>query len=281
MSFNELKQRGTADFPIELYRIDKTHAQYEMTSHWHGENELIRVRSGKLSVKLNNNIYTLTAGDCVFVNSETVHGAIPEECEYDCVVFDASAFLVSFSKGTSPLSSFLGGTLLINEYFPASAKNVCDAFDHLINSLENEDNIGKKYTVTGAVYTLFGVIMSGGYFFSHEHSPAVQSEKNVAKLKKVLFHISERYDTKLTLDELAQIADMSAKYFCAFFKEMTRQSPFEYINSYRTDRASKLLLSTDMSITDIAFSCGFSDLSYFIKTFKLLKGTTPGAFRKK
>ena len=281
MSFNELKQRGKAGFPIELYRIDKNHAQYEMTSHWHSENELIRVKSGKLYVKLNNNVYTLSDGDCIFVNSETVHGAIPENCVYDCVVFDASAFLVSFSEGTSPLSSFLGGTLLISEYFPSSVKSVCSAFDSLISSLEEEDNIGKKYTVTGAVYSLFGIIISGGYFFSHEHSPAIQSEKNVAKLKKVLYHISERFDTKLTLEELSAIADMSPKYFCAFFKEMTRQSPFEYINSYRTDRAAKFLLSTDMSITDIAFSCGFSDLSYFIKTFKLLKGTTPGAFRKK
>lgn len=281
MSFNELKQRGTADFPIELYKIDQSHAQYEMTSHWHRENELIVVRSGKLSVKLNNNVYTVNSGDCIFVNSETVHGAIPENCVYDCVVFDASAFLAAFSEVTSPLSSFLGGTLLINEYFPSSEKNICSSFDSLISSLEKKDNIGKKYTVTGCIYNLFGEIISGGHFFSHEHSPAIQSEKNVIKLKKVLFHISEHFDTKLTLEELANIADMSPKYFCAFFKEMTRQSPFEYINSYRTDRAAKLLLSTDTSITDIAFSCGFSDLSYFIKTFKALKGTTPRSFRKK
>lgn len=281
MSFNELKQRGTTGFPIELYKIDHTHAQYEMTSHWHSENELIRVRSGKLSVQLNNNIYTLKDGDCVFVNSETVHGAIPENCVYDCVVFDASAFLSAFSDDNSPLSSFLGGTLSINEYYPSSDKSICNAFDTLISALDKDDNIGKRYIVTGCIYTLFGEMIGGGRFFSPEHSPTVQSEKNVIKLKKVLFHISNNYETKLTLAELANIADMSPKYFCSFFRELTRQSPFEYINTYRTDRAAKLLLSTDMSITDIAFSCGFSDLSYFIKTFKALKGTTPRAFRKK
>ncbi len=281
MSFNELKQRGTVDFPIELYKIDESHAQYEMTSHWHKENELIRVKSGKLSVKLNNTIYPLEAGDCVFVNSETVHGAIPENCEYDCVVFDASAFLVSFAQGGSPLSSFFGGTLSVSEYFPSSKINICNAFDSLICALEAEDNPGKRYTVTGCIYSLFGEIITCGDFFSHEHSPMIQSEKNVIKLKKVLYHISNNFDTKLTLEELSEIADMSSKYFCSFFREMTRQSPFEYINAYRTDRAAKLLLSTDLSITDIAFSCGFSDLSYFIKTFKALKGTTPRAFRKK
>ena len=62
---------------------------------------------------------------------------------------------------------------------------------------------------------------------------------------------------------------------------MTRQSPFEYINAYRTDRAAKLLLSTDMSITDIAFSCGFSSTSHFISRFRAQKSITPGQLRKK
>lgn len=281
MSFNELKQRGTADFPIELYKIDENHAQYEMTSHWHKENELIRVRSGRLSVKLNNSIYTLEDGDCIFVNSETVHGAIPESCVYDCVVFDATAFLKAFAEDNSPISSFLGGTLSVNEYYSADTAVVSAAFDLLISTLDEKDSPGKKYKVTGCIYSLFGEILSAGHFDSPEHSFEGGSEKNVIKLKKVLYHISKAYDTHLTLDELAKIAGLSPKYFCAFFKEMTRQSPFEYINAYRTDRAAKLLLSTDMSITDIAFSCGFSDLSYFIKTFKSLKGTTPRAFRKK
>ena len=48
MSYNELKQHGTEDFPIELYHIEKEHARYEMSAHWHSEIELIRVLSGVL-----------------------------------------------------------------------------------------------------------------------------------------------------------------------------------------------------------------------------------------
>lgn len=50
MSYNELKQHGTEDFPIELYHIEKEHARYEMSAHWHSEIELIRVLSGVLHV---------------------------------------------------------------------------------------------------------------------------------------------------------------------------------------------------------------------------------------
>ena len=55
MSYNELKQHGTLDFPIELYCLDKNHHRYEMTSHWHTEIEIIRILKGKLDVRLDNN----------------------------------------------------------------------------------------------------------------------------------------------------------------------------------------------------------------------------------
>ena len=61
---------------------------------------------------------------------------------------------------------------------------------------------------------------------------------------------------------------------------MTSKKPMEYLNSYRVEKAAAKLLTSDASITDIAYSCGFNDLSYFIKTFKSLKGVTPARFRK-
>jgi hypothetical protein len=55
--YNELIERGTEHFPIELYLVDKNHPRYEMSSHWHNEIELMRIISGKLNVKLNSNEY--------------------------------------------------------------------------------------------------------------------------------------------------------------------------------------------------------------------------------
>ena len=68
MIYNELTQRGTDDFPIELYHIDKNHTRYEMTAHWHSEVELIRVLKGQLRCKFNNQNYLAQKGD-VLVNS--------------------------------------------------------------------------------------------------------------------------------------------------------------------------------------------------------------------
>ena len=108
MSYNELKQHGTEDFPIELYHIEKEHARYEMSAHWHSEIELIRVLSGVLHVRLNQEAYRVQAGGTIFVNPETLHQAYPEDCVYECLVFhpdfipalddDSKSFMEEFNR---------------------------------------------------------------------------------------------------------------------------------------------------------------------------------------
>ena len=62
---------------------------------------------------------------------------------------------------------------------------------------------------------------------------------------------------------------------------MTGKTPIEYLKDYRVERAARKLLGSDMPITQIAYTCGFNDLSYFIKTFKKIKGCTPKNYRKR
>lgn len=281
MSFNELKQRGSIDFPIELYRLNKSHESYEMIPHWHKECEIIHVLRGELSVKLNNNVYILLPGDTVFVNSETIHSAIPKDSEYECIVFSAESFISFSNNNLSLFPGFPLPSIVINEFLPCKYEGIRSAVRSLFESLYDLNNTpGKRFFVTAYIYNLYGEIIKSGLCSFYDRVNSLNNEKNVVTLKKVLQFIQKEYENKITLEDLSRVAQMSPKYFCAFFKEMTRQTPFEYINSYRTDAASKLLLSTDKSITDIAFSCGFNDLSYFIKTFKNYKGITPKAYRK-
>jgi len=138
---------------------------------------------------------------------------------------------------------------------------------------------GYKFRVIGALYQLLGIIIDN-HMYSSASAAAIPGDKNVPKLKNVLSFIRSNYDKQITLDDMAISAGMSPKYFCYFFRDMTRKTPIEYLNMYRIEKASRKLLNSDLSVTDIAFSCGFNDLSYFIKTFKALKGITPAKFRK-
>lgn len=281
MSYNELKQHGSAAFPFGLYRIDHTHPKYEMQHHWHTEHELIRVLSGVLHITLNNRPITASAGDLLYVNAEVVHGAVPEDCVYECIVYTPQ-FL------SMPQSDFydglIGHTVSVTDYFPhtdAALDSLREITDAIFEAMR-ADGEEARFAVVGGFYRMFGWLC-GHHAYTETLSLQMQDsrdEKNVQKLKHVLSYIRGAYDRPITLEDMAAAADMSPQYFCTFFKQMTDKTPFAYVNAYRIERACRKLLGTDSSVTDIAYSCGFNDLSYFIKTFKAEKGMTPRAFRR-
>ncbi len=289
MSYRELKQHGTEDFPIAFYHIDKDDTRFEMASHWHSHIEIIRIISGELNVKLYNNEYIATAGDVVFVNSETVHGAAPAyDCVYECVVLHTEMLEIKDSGCKFFIDGMLNGEYVVKEYHKSEDNSFLSSvnaiFDAMIK-LEETDGESRftltanKFSIISALYSLFAAIIDMK-LYSAASIGELPEDKNLAKLKCVLSFIRSNYDKQITLSDMAKVASMSPKYFCHFFKSMTRKTPVEYLVAYRVEKASRKLLSTDVSVTDIAFATGFNDLSYFIKTFKRIKGETPAGFRK-
>ncbi len=276
MSYNEIQQRGTIDLSAELYLIDSNHPKYEMAHHWHGDFEIIKIVSGSLKVKLNKREFDAEAGDIIFVNSETVHGASPDNCSYECIVFSNDLVQAPDSVCGGFLTELNDHVIVINDHYKKDESDIYSAFQKLFYVMENS---GTYFEVLGAIYSIFGIIIRDKLYKTSAGLSEGDSVSN-AKLKKVLSYMRNSYDTQISLEQMANVAGMSPKYFCYFFKEMTKKSPVSYLNTYRVERAARKLLSTDMSVTDVAFSCGFNDLSYFIKTFKMIKGITPNAFRK-
>lgn len=275
MSYNELRQRGTPDFPIELYHMTNTHPRYEMTAHWHTDIEIIRVIRGKLNLRINTSQYVAEKGDIIFVNPERVHSAIPHNCVYECIVFNPEAFVTESEEIKRFTEGMINGEYQIEEFF--CTDNEIHRTANLLFDKLSEEYEGKRFIITGTLYNLFGLIMEKNLYSVADTSV---SGKNVPKIKKVLTFIRKNYRSDITLSDMAEYSGMSKKYFCSFFKKMTTKTPFEYLNSYRIEKATKMLLNTDKSVTDIAYECGFNDLSYFIKTFRKIKGVTPNGMRK-
>lgn len=278
MIYNELKQHGTVDFPIEMYHIEKNHTRYEMSAHWHNEIEIIRVLEGELNIKLNNNKYTVKKNEIIFINPDTVHQATPQDCVYECIVFNLDFFP---ALGNGPVyftESLKNHEYIVNEYHVAKDNSFALAVNKLFKIMSTKSS-GYKFKVIGTLYHIFGEIIDLHLYKPTSGMP-ITTDKNVPKLRAVLAHIRTNYSLQISLDDMARAAGMSPKYFCYFFKEMTAKTPMEYLTLYRIEKASRKLINTDSSVTSIAFSCGFNDLSYFIKTFKKVKGITPAKFRK-
>lgn len=99
-------------------------------------------------------------------------------------------------------------------------------------------------------------------------------------LRETVAFIDQHYAERLTLEELARVANLSVTTFRRVFLETMQTTPMKYLNTIRINAARKLLISTPMKITDIAIATGFYDQSHFIKAFKAERGQTPAQYRK-
>ena len=84
---------------------------------------------------------------------------------------------------------------------------------------------------------------------------------------------------ELPIIDIAEACTLSQYYFMKFFKKHQGMTCTEYVNLYRLDMATKLLSTTDNSVTEISFETGFNSVSYFNKLFKEKFKVTPKEFR--
>ena len=276
IGYHENKSRGTFGFPIQLYYVDSSHPQYEMPFHWHMECELILVLGGKFHLSINGVSHTLEKGQSVFIPSEFIHGGTPENCTYECVVFDMESFLSQSPKCIEKYNNALDSGIISEMIFePNSTAGAM--VDSLFENMEKE-SVAYTFTTTGLLWQLIGYIIEQ----KSQIAPSVQNtvyRKN-KQIKKVLTKIRNDYSKQLTLDDLANEAQLNKQYFCRAFKQVTGKTPIDYLNYYRIECAAEQLSLSYLSITDIALACGFNDLSYFNRLFKKAYEMTPVQFRR-
>lgn len=277
MNYSELyedKRHGTIDFPFELYCVNKNNPRYEMPFHWHIEYEMIIVKKGRLKLILDGKSFYVNEGESAFISGGVVHGGIPEECEYYCIVFDLAALFKDVALCSKSVAKFLTNTDCFTGVYAADRKQSA-IMQEILYSMQNREN-GYDLNVIGFLWQLLGAFVSEPVVDAEELIDKTQRQK----LKDVLSFIRKNIDKSISLEELAEVSGMSPRYFCRVFRNMTGRTPIDYVNYYRIETASQMLITTGDSITEIAFNCGFNDMSYFSKTFKRLKGITPSKFRK-
>ncbi len=276
-NYHEDVPRGFPDFPLEFYRVDGSHPRYQMHCHWHDEFELIHVRKGALRVTVDGVEYRLCAGDTAFVTGGQAHAASPEQCVYECVVFDPAMLLRSGDACKAYLHRIQNGSVVVYSYFPASCTPVYDTIQRLFRTAFDDKRQPNALLVLGALLEFFGWVFEEGAY-TEIVSELPQHTRRIRHLKQVLRFIEEHYAEPITLAQLANEAHMSSKYFCRFFRQMTRRTPIDYLNYYRVECACHELSTTEKSVTEVALDCGFNDISYFIKIFRRHKGVSPGKY---
>ena len=249
-----------------------------MPYHWHTHYEIMRIISGSFHLTLDDTTTTYHAGDVIFISCGVLHGGEPVDCVYECIVFDLDMLMKDNHACANTIQSIMDGKIRINTLISEKCKNILPITKALCHVL-SEKKTGYEFMTQGYLYMLLGTVIEEKLYEESVHDTLTIGRLN--SVKAVLTYISENYCENISLEKLSKIAGMNPKYFCRYFRSMTGRTPIDYVNYYRVECACEMLSTRNISIKETAISCGFSDESYFVKTFRKYKDTTPKQFTKK
>ena len=266
--------------PITVTRMRYSRANETVPPHTHEFAELTIVAKGKITHFHDGKEDKLHAGDFFIIHPGAVHaydGASHDILLYN-LLFDPHILIPALVSARLPL---------LAEIYPGDDKHSADVLGRLSKSalrsattildLIGHENARQRKTNAPALAHLFAAAIAE---LSSTYVPP-DSHRNESALFKVCTFIDANLTEPLTISRLAQAAGMSPRTLQRLFNDLFGADPSIYIQHMRTARAEALLASTDQKLAAIASNCGFHDASHMSKTFKRLRGVTPGEIRRR
>jgi AraC-like DNA-binding protein len=108
----------------------------------------------------------------------------------------------------------------------------------------------------------------------------VELSYNSRRVEKAIEYMNQSFQKSITLAEVAKLANMTEVSFSRFFKARTGITFMDSLLEMRLGHASRLLIDTTQSVAEVAYNCGFNNISNFNRLFKKKKGCTPKEFRE-
>ncbi len=237
-------------------------------AHWHEHLEILYFKSGSCNVVCAGESFVAKAGDTVVVNPNELHCTQKSgEGEFFCIHVTPDFFYdVEFSDA-------LLKTHIVNDKF------ISDCVEQMYLEYTGRAE-GFDLRIKGITYLLAAHLLRNYKADTLSDSDMILRKNRLNRMGDILSYISRNYQTKLTTNSLAEQFHLTEHYFCSLFKKETGQSPINYINAYRIQKAAILLKNTDQSITQIAMSVGFEDSNYFARCFKKRFGVSAREYRR-
>lgn len=107
------------------------------------------------------------------------------------------------------------------------------------------------------------------------------NEADNIRLNNIFNYTHMHYKNDITLEEVANIANLSITSFCRYFKMMTRKTYYDFLVEIRISHACRLLVENKLPTEVICFDCGFNNVSNFYRHFKKVMGLTPLEYKKR
>lgn len=238
--------------------------------HWHRSLEIIYVVNGSIDLWVNGETKSLKDGDI-----EIIHGGIPHEYQY--VGEQAGCSMLIAYDHLKEIYPEIDNIRFVPEPSHPAYQQLTQALDTALHIYFNRDPF-YNLRLRSVMYELLHTLLT--YFrVEKEQVPEIFSAKYAERYKKVISYINEHYHENVTLERIAQQFGYSEEHFSRSFKKYMNVGFKEYLTRIRLYYARKLVLETDLTMTDIANECGFGDAKSFIRDFKQIYEVTPLQYR--
>lgn len=259
---------------------------FQAPFHSHPELELVYVKESFGKRIIGNSVAAFESGDLVFLGSDIPHVWLNDEIYYHNNKLKAKAIVVYFNKDIfGPDFYELKEAQKINTLFEKAKKGlsitgktnklIAKKLEKLVAKQDFEVIIGLF-----EILSLLSATTDFDFINNETYTPTNDSFKK-DRLSDVYQYVKENYKKEISLDEVAQIANLTPTSFCRMFKSKTKKNFIEYLNEIRISNACKLLIETDMSVSEIAYECGYKTVSNFNKLFKKNTANTPKEYQNK
>jgi len=258
-------------------------------AHYHYYIELLYCISGKAQVFIDGKNYNFNIGDMVLINSREVHSIYSTSediIEYIVVKFDPnilystsitvfeSKYVFPFTSTKSTHQKVFTNNEIHDTYIPRLLHEII---------IENtKKHYGFELAIRNNIGSVFLLILRNWYEKGLDLNISTNiNERALKKLQRVFDYVDKNYMNDISAESVASTCEMSYSYFSRFFKAAVGKAFSTYLNYVRITEAEKLLLSTNLNITEIAMEIGFTSSSYFIQQFKHYKILSPKQFKMK
>lgn len=271
---------GKDELPLYVV-ISRLAKNYKL--HYHNFAELSLVIEGSGEEILNGKSHPLVPGTVSFLLPNHIHELIIPPgsvlTKYSCM-FDINLVL---SEAYDPaicgkiltigndLPSRFDLTTEQNEYF---SKLIEDLFQEYHSKRLGKNTVIKSKLSEACVFLLRTVQ-------EQEQPDAAANPDKTGTVMEMLKYIHLHYTENLSLTQLSGLLDRNPSYLSSIFKRHVGQSFVAYLHALRIGRAASLILTTQMTISEIALEVGFDNFRTFSKVFKEMKGVSPQDFRRR
>lgn len=279
---------GTVSFPFEIVENEaqaRTESEQLIYTHYHSHMELIYVEEGSIRLESDLENDVVSAGEAVFIHPNAIHAGYTHpgmSCRVQAIIFDPLLVMrggggrMSEAEVAGPDENFHWKPLLTgSEKWGQEALSIIRGI--IADYYEKAE--AYEWLVLAGLYRLFGLLLRHHHYHKQAHTPVLKSQQ-LQRFRSIYDYITKHYADRIEVQALAKQAHLSEDYFYRWFRQITGQTPVEYINCLRIQIAGKQLTAGKATIAEIASNVGMEDMNHFIRTFKRKTGMTPNQYRK-